>query len=352
MPIHSEKDFNLIHLTHTLSFGCDTAVVIQARRWFGFHGESLTLIVVVGFFTFLCLLRIYGFFVFQVSQSPESVLGTLVQSLASIFAIVFSISLVAVQFCSEQLSYRLIRLYVLSLNFIVPFVLNALALVFNLLLLSYSCSSWLLDFGILFGMMAIISLVPFFVYTFRFMVPVHVVGVLLARLTTNSILLSESLADGPSFRETLQPIEDIISNCVRKGDYAMAQESIDRVIDKMAEVLSVVKKRMEKESESSFVRLIVSMSVPFARLLGGIAVSANKKDSMEISVYIIKAVADFVGMFGEARFLPAFKIFDGLIDRIHSQARSRFSAKEYEDDFASLEIEIASARMSISRFVM
>ena len=322
------------------------------RRWFGVYGESLALVVIVGVFVVFCFLRFYGFFIFQVGKNTSSVLGTLVQSLASIFAIVFSISLVAVQFCSEQLSYRLMGLYVRNLNFVVPFVMNAFALLFNLFLLSYTCYYHLVDFGLLLSFVAVVSLMPFFVYTFRFMVPVHVVSVLLGRLRTNPMLLSENFAERTLYRENLQPVEDIISSCVRKGDYAMAQDSIERVREKMHGVLNVVKKRMKKESESSFVRLIIFMSAPFARLLEGVAVSANKRDAMEITVYIIGIIADFVEEFGEARFLPAFKMFDGVIERIHSQARFRFSAKEYRDDFASLEVEIGRTRMSFSEFVM
>ena len=93
------------------------------------------------------------------------------------------------------------------------------------------------------------------------------------------------------------------------------------------------------------------MSAPFAKLFEGVAVSANKRDAMEITIYVIGAIADFVEKFGEARFLPAFKIFDGVIERIRSQARFRFSAKEYRDDFARLEVAIATARMSFSEFV-
>ena len=169
--------------------------MVQVRRWFGIHGESLALVVIVGVFVVLCFLRFYGFYCFQVGKSPGSVLGTIVQSLASIFAIAFSISLVAVQFCSEQLSYRLIRLYVWNQNFVVPFLLNALALLFNLLLLSNTCYYPWVDFGVLLSFVAIVSLVPFFVYTFRFMVPVHVVGMLLGRLRVNPMLLSENFAE-------------------------------------------------------------------------------------------------------------------------------------------------------------
>jgi ABC-type multidrug transport system fused ATPase/permease subunit len=231
---------------------------VNVRRWFDVHGESFALVGIVGVFFVFCFLRFHGFFVFQVGKNTCSVLGTLVQSLASVFAIVFSISLVAVQFCSEQLSYRLMRLYVWNLNFVVPFVMNALALLFNLFLLSYICYYGLMDFGLLLGFMAVVSLIPFFVYTFRFMVPVHVVGVLLDRVKTNPMLLSENFAERILYRENFQPVEDIISSCVRKGDYAMAQDSIERVREKMYAVLNVVKKRIGKESESSSIRLIVS----------------------------------------------------------------------------------------------
>lgn len=322
------------------------------RPWFGIHGERAALTVIFGVFVVLCLLRFYGFFVFQVGKNTSSVLGTLVQSLASVFAIVFSISLVAVQFCSEQLSYRLMSLYVRNVNFVVPFLMNAFALLYNLFLLSYACYYYLVDFGLLLSFMAVVSLMPFFVYTFRFMIPVHVVSALLGLLRINPMLLSENFAERTLYRKNLQPVEDIISSCVRKGDYAMAQDSIERIRVKMHGVLRVLKKRMKKESESSFVRLIVFMSAPFARLLERIAVSANKRDAMEITVYVIGIIADFVEEFGDARFLPAFKIFDGVVERIHSQARFRFSAKEYRDDFASLEVEIGRARMSFSEFVM
>lgn len=83
----------------------------------------------------LCLFQEFELFSFQLGDDISNTLGNILQSLASIFAIVFSISLVAIQLCSENLSHRLIGLYVKNPNFMVPFVLNLTALLFDLFLL-------------------------------------------------------------------------------------------------------------------------------------------------------------------------------------------------------------------------
>ena len=105
-------------------------------------------------------------------------------------------------------------------------------------------------------------------------------------------------------------------------------------------------------SESSHSDLMLNMSIPFARLLDGIAVSSNKNDAMEISIYVINTIADFVERFWEARFVPAFKIFDVAIEHILNQARHRFGGKkEYTVDLARLEVAVAKARASFGELV-
>lgn len=133
--------------------------------WFGVHLESVMLLVIVGLFALLCLFRVCEFFSFPQSNDVAGVLGTIVQSLASIFAIVFSISLVAIQLCSEGLSHRLIGLYVWSWSFVGPFSLNLGTLLFNWLLLSNVNWRHSADYGIFWSFGAVLSLVPFFIYT-------------------------------------------------------------------------------------------------------------------------------------------------------------------------------------------
>lgn len=333
-----------------LSFKRDFNRLRQIGARISTHLESVILIMILGLFVLLCLFQELKLFSFQLGNNVSNILGNIVQSLASIFAIVFSISLVAIQLCSENLSHRLIGLYVKNRNFLVPFVLNLTALLFDLFLLSDERYIYLAGYGVLFSIIAVLSLVLFFVFTVRFLKPVHVARGLLGRVKVDN-LLSENFAEIRLYRESFQPIEDIVSNCARKGDYATAQGLIELVREKMYDVLNLVNKKMREESEESFARPLVYMSEPFARLLEGIAVSSNKNDAMEITIYVISVIGDFVEHFREARFVPAFKVFDKAIEHIHFQAGHRFSSTEYAADLARLEVAIADARVSFSKLV-
>lgn len=321
----------------------------RVRRWLGLHLEVLLLVCVVGVFVVLWGCGVVCFWVAE--GEVVSVLGTLVQSLASVFAIVFSICLVAVQMCSEDLTHRLIRLYVGSWNFFVPFGLNLGALMFNLFLLSNGGCRYLVGVGVLFGFLAVLSLVPFFVYTIRLLMPGHVVDVLLDRVKEGRVLL-EDFSEERLYRESLQPVEDIVSNCVRKGDYATAMDLVVKVRREMHDVLVLLNRWMIGERDVSVVqRWMVYMSSPFAKLLGNIAVSSNKVDAIEITSDVVFVILDFVNNFWEARFLPAFEIFISTIEDVYSQALCRFDQEEYRFVLAKLEMEIARTRMRFSQVV-
>jgi hypothetical protein len=180
--------------------------------------------------------------------------------------------------------------------------------------------------------------------------PEHVVDLLFNRIRVEEVL-SENLADEKRYQKMFQPIEDIISNRVRKGEYKTAKALIGKIGSKMDSILDVVKNRIKKESGTSFVPLVVYMSAPFAKLFEGIAVTSNKADAMEITIEVINSIAVCVRQFSEARFVSAFEIFDETIERIRFQAKHRFGAEEYAVDFARLEVAIANARVSFSEFV-
>lgn len=315
------------------------------------HLENFCLVVFIAVGFVLCGLYAGGVLRFELGSNAMGVLGTAVQALASLFAIVFSVSLVAIQLCAENLSHRLIRLYVENWNFVVPFGLNSAVLLFNLFLLSNNAFGFLAVHGVILSVVVVLVLIPFFIYTIRFLMIESVVRMLLRRVKTYPRILSDNFADDELYLEYLQPIEDIISSCAKKGDYATAQGLIESVLFKMYGVLVVVIEMMKKTDKASSDKLLVFMSAPFARLFEGVAVSANKNDTIEITIYIIGAIADFVEKFGDARFVPAFKIFDGAIEHIRSQAKYRFSSAEYKVDFARLEIAISRARVIFSGFV-
>ncbi len=213
----------------------------KIRRWFNVHLESVILVVIVGLFVLFCLLLKYGVFSFQLGDGVSSIFGSIVESLAAIFAIAFSISLVAIQLCSENLSHRLIGLYVKNRSFAVPFGWNLGALLFDFFLLCDERCSGLVGYGVLVSVFAVVSLVLFFVFTVRFLRPVHAVRILLGRVETKN-LLSKDFAERELYREYFQPIEDIVSSCSRKGDYATVHDLIELIREKMYSALGMVRR--------------------------------------------------------------------------------------------------------------
>ena len=318
---------------------------------FRIHLENIVLLLILVLFALLCLFLKFDILNFQLGNQASNVFGNIMQSIASIFAIVFSISLVAIQLCSENLSHRLIGLYVKNRNFLFPFCLNLGALLFDLVLVSDGRLAYLANYGIIYNIIAIMSLGLFFIFTVRFLRPVPVTRKLLRQIEIKELLSEESSVRECIYREIFQPIDDMVSSCAKKGDYATAKDLIDLVANKMYELFDVVENKMKQESGAPVLKLLVFISKPFAGLFHGIAVSANKNDAMEITFYIIGTIGECVKRFPDARFVPAFKIFEETIEGIHSQAKHRFSTDEYKIDLARLEVEIASARVSFSEFV-
>lgn len=296
------------------------------------------------------ILRFYNLFFFQIVDVP-GVLGNILQSLATIFAIVFSISLVAIQLYSERLSHRLVTLYVKNSNFFCPFALNLIVLLVLILIISNGCYYFLADYGILLSVSAILSIIPFFIFTINFLRPSRIVKILLDRIKDQDILERDH-SDVKLYRAALQPIEDIISSCAKNRDYATAADSIELIRMKMFGVLKLVNNRKEQERPSYFIRLLDHMSSPFTKLLENIAISANKEDAIEITIFVIETIGDFVERFLDARFTPAFQHFVNAIENIRSQALHRFSSEEYKTDFALLELAISDARLRFSQFMV
>lgn len=297
---------------------------------------------------FLILLITSRFDLFNLNSETTSVLSTCISALASIFAIVFSISLVAIQLFSENLGHRLLGLYIRDLFFIIPFSLNLAALLLDVILLT-NFGPQFANYGIVLTILAIVSLVPFFVFTVSFLKPVNVVKKLLDKIEIEN-LLEISFSEKPFYSRYFQPIEDIVITCIQKGDTATAQDVIDLIQGKMNETLTEVSERIKNKTAPS-IKLIVFMSQPFANVFLRIAIASNKKDSIETTIYIVNTIGEYIQTFEDARFIPAYNIFDATLDKILLQAQSRFGSSEYTNDLTLLEITVSSAAVKFGSFV-
>jgi len=152
------------------------------------NNNEITLIVFVIIGSVLLgLLRLLNFFSFNITaENYLNILGTLIESLTGIFAIVFSISLVTIERYSEEHSKLITSLYFDKVKFFVPFLINIFSILINLYL--YFCSDIALkyiDYSVISVFSALLSLCIFFLYTIRFLTIENVVVILLNRIKIN-----------------------------------------------------------------------------------------------------------------------------------------------------------------------
>jgi hypothetical protein len=182
--------------------------------------------------------------------------------------------------------------------------------------------------------------------------PIHVVDVLLNRVRLDH-LFSEDFAEDRLYLRFFQPVEDIISNHVRRGDVTTARRLIGRIERKMGDVLIRINMQITsgEVEDSVLLRTMVFSSLPFARLYKGVATASNKTDAVETTIDIIRSLASRTEGFWQSSFVPAFKVFESAIEEIYFQAKHRYSSDEYKADRTKLEIAFAEARAELSEFV-
>ena len=329
-------------------------VRVRINELLKFHLEKILLIILIGMFVLLCIFRLYGFFnIFQIGYNKSEILGTLVEALITIFAIVFSISLVTMERYSEAQSKLIISLYFINFNFFIPFSLNFFSVLINILFYLNKSLYYLIDYGLILAFIAILSLGVFFYYTIRFLIVENVVEMLLRNIKIKDGLLSRDYSEEELYRSHLQPIEEIIIKSINLRQYSSAKYLLDSVNIKMNRTLIKVKEIMSRanDMDHSFNRQIRFMSSPFNRLYRTIAFYANNSNAFEITKHIIEIIMALIEDFEDKRFLPAFLIFDPLIDRIYFQAKESFDPKEYSLDLALLGVLISDIRVKFSEYL-
>jgi len=305
---------------------------------------SIVIFASLSFLAFFDVLKIYNLTNNEISWFTESA----VQAIASLFAIIFSISLVAIQLSSQEFSHRLIKLHLTNLHFIFSFSLNLVSLLLNLLIISNSNFFFLINYSIPLTIAAVLSLVSYIISTAKLLVPENVVKKYLDALKPEDFL-SRNFADKQLYNTYLQPIEDIIKKSIKNLDYQTAINSITLIKKEMVDTFELLLQDLPPTTNDSSLQSINNSGEPFHHLLKEIAVAANKMDAIEITEFVIVSViSSFIQELPDARLMPVFEKLDLTVDHILNQAQARFSSKEYAVELAELEYNIADSRTSFS----
>lgn len=193
--------------------------------------ERITVLSLAGLFLLLMLLALTDHSPFTLAnddlENARSILeGVGVEGLSAIFAIVISLTLMAVQFASQQYTHRIMDLHVKSLTFWSVIVVYLGSLLYNVFLLGRleaPVESKYIEVSMLLTALCFLMLIPFFFITMVRLRPETVVDNLLAKMDTaylNSIqdLMQEGETRIAGELDKMLPITEIIEKSVGNGD--------------------------------------------------------------------------------------------------------------------------------------
>ena len=204
--------------------------------------ERIVIPAVIGFFSVLIIIALTDITDYSVAkggiENARAIFGGVgVEGLSAIFAIVISLTLMAVQFASQEYTHRIMDIHIKSLTFwsvIVIYIGSLLYNIFMLGLLEEPVNSKYVEVSILLTALCLILLIPYFFFTMFRLRPESVISRLLTKIDdtyVNSLKLH--LKDGEltvkSESDRMLPIIEIIEKSIINGDASTARFGLDEI---------------------------------------------------------------------------------------------------------------------------
>jgi hypothetical protein len=217
--------------------------------------EKIIIFSIIGFFLVLIALSLSHSVTFTVATGDlENARGILegvgVEGLSAIFAIVISLTLMAVQFASQQYTHRIMDLHIKSLTFwsvIVIYLGSLLYNVFALGIVEEPVDIRYIEISMLLTALCFVMLIPYFFITMVRLRPERVISNLMTKLDEDYLSsIKQRLKEGetrlPAEVDKMLAITEIIEKSIGSGDSGTARFGI-------GEIYKRYKSAMTRENE-------------------------------------------------------------------------------------------------------
>jgi len=201
--------------------------------------EKIIVLVIIGLFSVLISLSLADLAPFTLAnddlENARGILGSVgVGGLATIFPIVISLTLMAVQFASQQYTHRIMDIHIKSLIFWSVVIVYLVSLLYNTLLLGRldePVESNYIEVSMLLTALCFIILIPYFFITMVRLRPESVISKLLAKIDEGYINSLKGFLEGeekqvPVEVDKMLPITEIIEKSISNGDRGTARFGI------------------------------------------------------------------------------------------------------------------------------
>ena len=204
--------------------------------------EKIIILVIIGVFSVLIVLSLAELTPFTLATDDlENARGILegvgVEGLSAIFAIVISLTLMAVQFASQQYTHRIMDFHIKSLIFWSVVLIYLGSLLYNVFMLGRlerPVESRYIEVSMLLTALCFIMLIPYFFITMVRLRPETVISHLVTKLDENYLnslkgLLKEGETRIPGEADRMLPITEIIEKSIGSGDRGTARFGIGEI---------------------------------------------------------------------------------------------------------------------------
>ncbi|MBN1761714.1 MAG: DUF2254 domain-containing protein [Methanomicrobia archaeon] len=166
--------------------------------------------------------------------------GVGVEGLSAIFAIVISLTLMAVQFASQQYTHRIMDLHIKSLTFWSVVLIYLGSLLYNVFMLGrleVPVEAKYVEISMLLTALCFVMLIPYFFITMVRLRPETVISNLLTKLDANYLdTIKGHIGEGetriPGEADKMLPITEIIEKSIGSGDRGTARYGLTHIYDR------------------------------------------------------------------------------------------------------------------------
>lgn len=268
----------------------------------------------------------------------SSFISLLIQILSSVFAIVITISLVAIQLTSQNYSSKLIKIYTKSFHFRFLVLIFLSAIVLNIYVLFYIeyVSNILINFSFLVSLISIIELYPFIYSINRNLDPKNLIEHLIKDLKHYEI--SKKTITQENYDKHFQPIEDIITRSITNFDYQTAKYGIKLFIENFNSLIKSKDFEIQIETNGN-----IDYLQAYFDLIWNVSNNSKKSDAIEIIKYIFSMIFNIINELPGERYLPIYDKLIEIIENVRYQAEYRFDNKEYILELAEMKVLVADS---------
>lgn len=276
------------------------------------------------------------------SSKTNSLLSALIQSMAAVLAIVFALTVFAIQMSAQTYSPRVITLHAASPYFIVPFMMFLLTLIYLIIFFGKRNSSYkennllMLNLGILFSIFAFSLLIPLAYRTINLLKPAILMKTLMGKIKSRDFA---HYYDNPeNIRNKLQPILDTIKTATQKNDQQTAIEGLDIIERKCSQFILGYPER----------EVVIGIVLVLGKSFADLCFYSNQTENIIISKKVINTIGRLTTCIINKSTIrePVYSFFE-VLNKIDDNTMKRFPKDLYQSQLYEIKEIIADCRLKI-----